>query len=49
MKKTSQRIELVWAARVNMGGLWKKKPIKCTWNSDLGSWWDRSGNFGLGA
>lgn len=44
-EKLKRRPRVVWAAKVNLSGLYSTKPIKCTWNN--GAWWDEEGNLGV--
>lgn len=37
--------EPVWAAKVNLGGLYKLNPLRCTWDKELNCWWGDDGNF----
>jgi len=35
----------IWFIGLNLNGLWDKKAMKGTWDENLKSWWDNSGNF----
>ena len=37
--------KVVWAAEVNLNGLCNRKPVRCTYNEELLSWWDKTGNL----
>jgi hypothetical protein len=37
--------KIIYANRVNLGGMWGKKPVRMKWDEDTESWWDSTGDF----
>jgi hypothetical protein len=41
----SKYVGPLWAAAVNLRGLWSDKPVKVLYDKSDGTWWDESGNL----
>jgi hypothetical protein len=45
MDKKTKPPQVVYANMVNLAGLYSNKPMRCKYNEQLDSWWDRFGSL----
>lgn len=41
----SKTPKIIYAALINLSGLYSKRPVRCTYDENTKKWWSDNGNF----